>query len=102
MKLVEIGLSGKETDVESLQMSHRIRLLCHRVQNSSRLNHQSRHRDRHGVDQRGSSLLRPFCLYVGHVWSNHYNLNISPIYNETINVNLLFCSLILHVSVFFF
>ena len=54
VKLDEIGLSGKESDVESLQMLHRIRLLRHRVQNLSGWNHQFRHRDRQGVDLIGS------------------------------------------------
>ena len=45
VKLDEIGLSGKESDVESLQMSHRVRLLSHRVQNLLGQNHRFRHRD---------------------------------------------------------
>ena len=83
MKLDEIGLSGKESDVESLQTLHRIRLLRHRVQNLSGQNHQSS--DGQGVDQRSSPPLRLLCLYVSRVQSNHYNLNLSPISNEIIN-----------------
>ena len=77
VKLDEIGLSGKESDVESLHMSHRIRLLRRQVQNLYGQNHQSRHRDWQGVDQKVSPPLWCFYLYVGRVWSNHYNLNIS-------------------------
>ena len=82
VKLDKIGLSGKENDVEYWQMSHRIRLLRHRVQKYSGRNHQSRRRDPQGVDQRGNPPLRPFCLYVGRVWSN---LNISLISHEIMN-----------------
>ena len=57
VKLDKIGPLGKESDVESLQMSHKIRLLRYRVQNLPGQNHQFRHRDRQGVDQRGSPWL---------------------------------------------
>ena len=85
MKLDEIGLSGKESDFESLQMLHRIRLLHHWAQKFLGQNHQAKHRDRQGVDQRGSPWLQPFFLYVGCVWSNHYNLNIRLIFNKIVN-----------------
>ena len=85
VKLDKIGLSGNKSDVESLQMSHRIRLLCHRVQNSSGRNHQFRHKDRQGVDQRGCPPLRSFCLYMGRIWSNQYNLKRSRISDEINN-----------------